>query len=153
MKSKMLIFIVMLAAGAMMLTACGEESKESSATQSTTQSATQTTTKSSSRTLQSPLNPSQITAARLPKKRKAARRRATKAPAMQIRRIQMIQIRAAAQISRVQRREKRNQVIPLRAARLRNPIRSRQSRSQSLPRTFPSFQPMNMSFRLFLRDK
>ena len=42
MKSKMLIFIVMLAAGAMMLTACGEESKESSATQSTTQSATQT---------------------------------------------------------------------------------------------------------------
>ncbi len=29
MKSKMLIFIVMLAAGAMMLTACGEESKES----------------------------------------------------------------------------------------------------------------------------
>ena len=142
MKSKMLIFIVMLAAGAMMLTACGEESKESSATQSTTQSATQTT-----------LNPSQITAARLPKKRKAARRRATKAPAMQIRRIQMIQMRAAAQISRVQRREKRNQVIPLRAARLRNPIRSRQSRSQSLPRTFPSFQPMNMSFRLFLRDK
>ena len=49
MKSKMLIFIVMLAAGAMMLTACGEESKESSATQSTTQSATQTTTKSSSK--------------------------------------------------------------------------------------------------------
>lgn len=150
MKSKMLIFIVMLAAGAMMLTACGEESKESSATQSTTQSATQTTSsKDASKSAESKSDNSSSASEK--KESSAASGNEGSGNANQADSNDSNE--GGGSISKLQRRAKRNQVIPLRAARLRNPIRSRQSRSQSLPRTFPSFQPMNMSFRLFLRDK